>query len=114
VALLARALEAAKFDQRPSACFFRRGSVCDLCLDGLLNVELQFRVQIATPRPRQRKRKRVRNSLIMMRPLEPTQCRTPPPQSRLTRDLMYSPVECQGENEMIRPACSRRAATHQE
>ncbi len=53
MALLAGTLEAAKFDQCPSACFFRRGSVCDLCLDGLLNVELQFRVQIGTSRSRQ-------------------------------------------------------------
>ena len=55
MALLASAFEAAKFNQRPSARLFRCYPICDLCLGGLLNVELQFRVQLSTAPPRQKK-----------------------------------------------------------
>ena len=54
VALLAGVFETPKFDQRPSPRLFRCDPVRDLCPDGLLNVEFQFRVQIATAPPRQK------------------------------------------------------------
>ena len=88
MALLARALEAAKFDQCPSACFFRLDSVCDLCLDGLLNVELQFRVQIATPRPRQEEAQASQKLVDHEETSGARPVPAPPPQIRLTTDLM--------------------------